>query len=213
MFIIQSNQPNYCTNTFASSSCHTEYDGKVESALQAKTSLGGLSRGLRRSGSNVSELSLPERCDYDVTQVEFDFSLKSQQSIHIRVETPCGEIGTLEFNEFITEHVFRPMQHGCGNGVWKIDVLQIVDGRYVTTTNTYTFFISSTYHRCDDVASFSGFIVFYGGNLSRKLELFWELVLRCGVRASYLREIGRRQGKSWTDSAGGSLLTLKVVLE
>ncbi|KAK6754526.1 hypothetical protein RB195_013493 [Necator americanus] len=128
MFIIQSNQPNYCTNTFASSSCHTEYDGKVESALQAKTSLGGLSRGLRRSGSNVSELSLPERCDYDVTQVEFDFSLKSQQSIHIRVETPCGEIGTLEFNEFITEHVFRPMQHGCGNGVWKIDVLQIVDG-------------------------------------------------------------------------------------
>ncbi|KAL6741057.1 hypothetical protein Aduo_014351 [Ancylostoma duodenale] len=127
MFIIQSNQPNYCANTFASSSCHTEYDGKVESELQAKVSLGGLSRGLRRTGSNLSELSLPDRCEYDVSQIELDFTTKCQQPVCVRVETPCGEIGTLEFNEFVTEQVFRPMQHGCGKGVWKIDVLQVVD--------------------------------------------------------------------------------------
>ncbi|EYB81356.1 hypothetical protein Y032_0386g442 [Ancylostoma ceylanicum] len=131
MFIIQSNQPNYCANTFASSSCHTEYDGKVESELQAKVSLGGLSRGLRRTGSNLSELSLPDRCEYDVSQIELDFTTKCQQPVCVRVETPCGEIGTLEFNEFVTGQVFRPMQHGCGKGVWKIDVLQVVDERYV----------------------------------------------------------------------------------
>ncbi|VDN33766.1 unnamed protein product, partial [Cylicostephanus goldi] len=68
MFIIQSNQPSYCTNTFASGSCHTEYDGQVESALQTKCAMGGLSRGLRRTGSNLSELSLSDRCDYDATQ-------------------------------------------------------------------------------------------------------------------------------------------------
>ncbi|VDM69688.1 unnamed protein product [Strongylus vulgaris] len=131
MFIIQSNQPNYCGNSFASGSCHTEYDGQVESALQTKAALGGLSRGLRRTGSNLSELSLSDRCDYDATQIELDFTIKHQQPVCIRVETPCGETGTLEFNDVITENVFRPMQHGCGKGVWKIYVLQTTEERYI----------------------------------------------------------------------------------
>ncbi|XGW02782.1 hypothetical protein V3C99_014648, partial [Haemonchus contortus] len=123
MFIIQSNQPNYCGHTFASSSCHTEYDGKVEAALQTKTALGGLSRGLRRTGSNLSELSLSAICDSDATQIELNFDVKCSQHLFVRAETPCGELGMLEFTGNDVEQVFRPMQHGCGNGVWKIEVI------------------------------------------------------------------------------------------
>ncbi|WKY11513.1 hypothetical protein Q1695_003240 [Nippostrongylus brasiliensis] len=139
MFIIQSNKPQYCGHTFASSSCHTEYDGKVEAALQHKTSLGGLSRGLRRTGSNLSELSLTTICDADATQIELNFLVKckqqQEQSVFVRVETPCGEVGIMEFSETLEgqEQVFRPAQHGCGNGTWKVDVYQLIDNRRTTT--------------------------------------------------------------------------------
>ncbi|VDK76434.1 unnamed protein product [Cylicostephanus goldi] len=63
--------------------------------------------------------------------VEFDFTLKHQQPVCIRVQTPCGEIGMFELNDMVSEHVFRPMQHGCGKGMWKIDVLEDAEKRLV----------------------------------------------------------------------------------
>ncbi|KHJ77957.1 hypothetical protein OESDEN_22423, partial [Oesophagostomum dentatum] len=129
MFIVQSNQPNYCASTFASSSCHTEYDGEVESALQAVQAkgLGSLSRRLRRVDSNLSELPPCDHCDFDATQIELDFTSKQQQPVLVRIETPYGETGLLELSESTVEHVFRPTQHGCGNGIWKIAVIEAAD--------------------------------------------------------------------------------------
>ncbi|KAK6030999.1 hypothetical protein OSTOST_02857 [Ostertagia ostertagi] len=159
MFIIQSSKPSYCGHTFASSSCHTEYDGKVEAALQTKTALGGLLkrtsshrqqsirafadqhlRFRRHSGLCVQffhrslRLILLMLASVLLSQttlftervvffIELNFDVKYQQHIFVRVETPCGEHGTLEFTDGDVEQVFRPMQHGCGNGVWKIDVI------------------------------------------------------------------------------------------
>lgn len=67
-------------------------------------------------------------------QVELNFIVKTQQPlpVFVRVETPCGEIGAMEFGaEHDAEQVFRPMQHGCGNGQWKIDVYQMIENRLV----------------------------------------------------------------------------------
>ncbi|KAE9416473.1 hypothetical protein Angca_000054 [Angiostrongylus cantonensis] len=127
MFIIQSNQPSYSGHTFASSSCCTEYNGKVESGLNEKSS-GGLSRcGLRRTGSNLSEVSVTDLCQSDATQVELDFTVKCKQQVFVRTVTPCGEVGTLQFDDYETKQVFRPKQHGCGNGIWAIHVFQVID--------------------------------------------------------------------------------------
>ncbi|KJH50154.1 hypothetical protein DICVIV_03717 [Dictyocaulus viviparus] len=128
MFIIQSNKPSYSEHIFASSSCGTEYGGKVESELRTKNSIGGLPRcGLRRTGSNISEISLTHHCESDTTQIELDFTAKCDQQVLVRIVTPCGENGVLNFDKYDAEQVFRPKQHGCGNGVWTIHVFQMKD--------------------------------------------------------------------------------------
>uniref|UniRef100_A0A1I7XG19 CUB domain-containing protein n=1 Tax=Heterorhabditis bacteriophora TaxID=37862 RepID=A0A1I7XG19_HETBA len=137
MFIIQSKQPSYCGHSFASSSCQTEYNGKVESALEAKTSLGGLSKGLRRNSSNLSQLYVQDHCVADATQIEIDVSSITNSPFFIRIVTPCGESGVLHFTQYGTAQVFKPQQHGCGHGIWKFEVYQFID-------NSETLLISET---------------------------------------------------------------------
>ncbi|KAJ1372666.1 hypothetical protein KIN20_034873 [Parelaphostrongylus tenuis] len=128
MFIIQSTQPSYSGHIFASSSCCTEYDGEVESELNGKICAGSLSRcGLRRSGSSVSEVAVTDRCQSDATQIELDFTVKCEQQLFVRTVTPCGEVGILQFDGYDTKQVFRPKQHGCGNGIWTIHVFQVIE--------------------------------------------------------------------------------------
>ncbi|CAI4223636.1 unnamed protein product [Auanema sp. JU1783] len=128
MFILQSSKPSYCSDTFASSSCHTEFNGK---ALTRQPSLGGLPMGLRRNSSNLSQISNQDLCSADATQIEIDFLSLTSIECHVIIKTPTGEVGILEFNGKEESKAFLPSQTGCGHGLWTFSVYTLMNNSKV----------------------------------------------------------------------------------
>ncbi|PAV67930.1 hypothetical protein WR25_01181 [Diploscapter pachys] len=128
MFVMHSKPATYapCSGPFASSSCQTEFDGKMEAQIETKCTL-GMGSGMRRNSSNLSQLSSYHHshettCPADATQIEIDFSAITSKPFDVVIHAPNGEEGRLEFEQYGTAQIFTPHQHGCGHGLWTFEV-------------------------------------------------------------------------------------------
>ncbi|CAD6187054.1 unnamed protein product [Caenorhabditis auriculariae] len=134
MFVLHSKPVTFsCGGPFASSSCQSEYDGKMEAALESKVAVGGLRRSLRRTSSTLSQqLSSLEICQADATQIEIDVTSGTSSHFYVKIFVPTGEVGLLEFPTYGETLSFTASQPGCGHGVWKFVVCTAVDGKEET---------------------------------------------------------------------------------